>query len=64
MIELEQIKAILLEMVRKATQSDEPIWMRQEQTLSLSSRATGRTGRTKVAVRSGMMAMLSGWDCA
>jgi hypothetical protein len=25
--------------------------------------ATERTGRTKVAVRSGMLAMLSGWDC-
>jgi hypothetical protein len=24
--------------------------------------ATGRTGRTKVAVRSGRVAMLSGWD--
>jgi hypothetical protein len=30
----------------------------------LAFRATGRTGRTKVAVRSGRVAMLSGWDCA
>ena len=45
MIKLEQIKAILLERVRNATRSDEPIWMRQKQALSLSS-PCDRTNRS------------------